>query len=75
MKKIKLIAILILVCTLAVVVVQNRSPVQAHFLLITVEMPVILLLLLTAGLGFALGLLAALFNTSKHQQKQKRAPT
>jgi len=75
MKKTKLIAILILVCALAVVVVQNRGPVQAHFLLITVEMPVILLLLLTAGLGFALGLLAALFNPSKPQEKQKGAAT
>ncbi|HCX01726.1 hypothetical protein DS62_11875 [Smithella sp. SC_K08D17] len=65
MKKIKIIAILILVCALAVVIFQNRSPVQAHFLLITVEMPVILLLLLTAGLSFALGLLAALFRNSE----------
>ncbi len=75
MKKIKLIAILILVCALTIVIVQNRGPVQAHFLLITVEMPVILLLLLTTGLGFALGLLAALFNTSKRQEKQKGGTT
>lgn len=31
----------------------------------TLEMPLILLLLLTAGLGFDLGLLAAFFNSSK----------
>ena len=71
MKKTKLIAILILVCALVVVIVQNRSPVQAHFLLITVEMPIILLLLLTAGLGFALGLLAALFNRSAPKESKK----
>jgi uncharacterized integral membrane protein len=65
MKKVKAIAILILVCALAVVIFQNRGLVQAHFLLITVEMPVILLLLLTASLGFALGLLAALFHNSE----------
>jgi uncharacterized integral membrane protein len=71
MKKIKIIAILILVCALAVVIFQNRSPVQAHFLLITVEMPVILLLLLTAGLSFALGLLAALFNNARGKAQKE----
>ncbi|HBI14738.1 MAG TPA: hypothetical protein DDY20_04375 [Desulfobulbaceae bacterium] len=76
MNKMRLIAILILVCTLAAVILQNRSPVQAHFLLITVEMPVILLLLLTAGLGFALGLLAALFHNSggKQQDNDHKEP-
>ena len=64
MKKMRIIVILILACVLAVVVLQNRNPVQAHFLLWALEMPLILLLLLTAGLGFAIGLLAALFNTS-----------
>jgi uncharacterized integral membrane protein len=65
MKKIKLVAILVLVFTLGAVILQNRNPVQARFLLMTLEMPLILLLLLTAGLGFALGLLAAFFNSSK----------
>jgi len=64
MKRMRAIAILILVCTLAAVVFQNRSPVQAHFPLITAEMPVILLLLLTAGLGFSIGLLTPLFHNS-----------
>jgi len=70
MKKTKLIAILILVCALVVVIVQNRSPVQAHFLLITVEMPVILLLLLTAGLSFALGLLVSFYNSPRSREKK-----
>ena len=68
MKKIKLIAILVLVCALGAVTLQNRNPVQTHFLLMTLEMPLILLLFLTAGLGFALGLLAALFNRNKQEQ-------
>lgn len=54
MKKAKLIAILVIVCALVVVILQNRSPVQAHFLFIVVEMPVILLLVLTTALGFVL---------------------
>ena len=65
MKKTKLIAILVIVCALVVVIAQNRSPVQAHFFLVTVEMPVILLLVLTAALGFVLGLLAAFYRSPK----------
>ena len=64
-KNIKLIAILVLICALAVVALQNRSPVQTDFLLISMEMPQILLLLLTAGIGFALGLLTSFFKESK----------
>lgn len=73
MKRMRIIAILVIVCALVVVIVQNRSPVQAHFLLITVEMPVILLLLLTAGLGFALGLLATFFPNSEGKQQNNLA--
>ncbi|MBN1548728.1 MAG: LapA family protein [Syntrophaceae bacterium] len=62
MKKIKLVGILILICALGAVILQNRNPVQTHFLLMTLEMPHILLLLLTAGMGFALGLLVSLFS-------------
>ena len=51
-------ALLLTVAVLAGVIVQNRAPVQAHFLLITIEMPLILLLALTASLGAAIGLLA-----------------
>jgi uncharacterized integral membrane protein len=69
MKKIKLVAILVLVFTLGAVILQNRSPVQAHFLLMSVEMPLVLLLLLTAGLGFALGLQTALFNRTRPREQ------
>lgn len=61
----KLVGILVLVIALGIVILQNRDPVRTHFLFITVEMPHILLLLLTAGGGFALGLLSALFTRSK----------
>lgn len=50
-------AVVLLLAALVVVIVQNREPVQTHFLLITIEMPLILLLGLTAGIGFAIGLL------------------
>jgi uncharacterized integral membrane protein len=42
-------------------VVQNTDPVRARFLWYSAEMPVILLLVVTALGGFALGLLVALF--------------
>jgi uncharacterized integral membrane protein len=68
MKTAKLIGILALVLVLGIVIIQNREPVRTHFLLITVEMPHVLLLLLIAGGGFALGLLVALFNRSKPRE-------
>lgn len=49
---------LLLVAALLVVVLQNRAPVQTQFLLVTVEMPHILLLALTALGGFVVGLVA-----------------
>ncbi len=54
---VKPIALLLLVVALLIVIAQNRAPVQTHFLLITIEMPQILLLALTALAGFAVGLL------------------
>lgn len=65
MKTTKLIGILVLVVVLGAVIIQNRAPVRTHFLLITIEMPHILLLLLTVAGGFALGLLVALWGKSK----------
>lgn len=49
--------VLLLVVALLIVIAQNRAPVQTHFQLITIEMPQILLLALTALAGFAVGLL------------------
>jgi uncharacterized integral membrane protein len=51
--------LLLLVAALLTVIAQNRAPVQTHFLLVTVEMPHILLLALTALGGFVVGLLVS----------------
>jgi len=67
----KLIGILVLVILLGIVFIQNLEPVRVHFLFITIEMPHIVLLLLTAGTGFALGLLTALFNRSKKDKQDQ----
>jgi uncharacterized integral membrane protein len=64
MNKVKLVSILALSLILLLIVVQNTAPVQGHFLWFTAEMPVIVLLLLTAAIGFMLGLIVALFAQS-----------
>jgi uncharacterized integral membrane protein len=61
MKTLKSVLILAISLALVLVVVQNRAPVQAHFLWLTAEVPTILLLFLTVAGGFVLGLLIALF--------------
>jgi uncharacterized integral membrane protein len=54
----KSLAWLLTLALLAALVLQNSAPVQMQLLMITVEMPQILLVLLAAGLGFVLGLMA-----------------
>ena len=60
MQNVKLVAILLLTMMIAIIVIQNRAPVEAHLLFATVQMPLVMLLLLTVTAGFALGLLVAL---------------
>lgn len=60
MKKLKLILIVIFSIAIALVILQNTARVQAHFLWFTAEMPVILLLFVTAVGGFVLGFFVAL---------------
>lgn len=71
MKKVKLIVIVVLVLILGVIIIQNRAPVKTHLLFITVEMPHILLLLITAGVGFVIGILTALVIGPSKEKKQK----
>lgn len=60
MKRAKLIAILVIAILLGIVVLQNTGTVETKFLFISVRMPQVLLLLVTAGAGFSLGLLVAI---------------
>lgn len=59
MKRIKLILVLILIAILILLIVQNTVPVRARFLWLSVDMPLFVLLFLTAAGSFASGLLAA----------------
>lgn len=60
MKNVKLAALLIVVATLLLLVVQNSAPVQARFLWMSAEVSVVLLLFVTAAGGFLAGMLTAL---------------
>ncbi|MGM0569073.1 MAG: lipopolysaccharide assembly protein LapA domain-containing protein [Elusimicrobiota bacterium] len=60
----KLIAILVLAIAIAVLVIQNMALVQVRFLWWLGELPVALLLFLSAAGGFIIGVSAALFTKS-----------
>ncbi|RMH15205.1 MAG: LapA family protein [Acidobacteria bacterium] len=60
MRNLKLTAVLLLSAALVIVALQNREPVEIHFLFTTTSMPQVLLLFLTAAGGFCVGLLVAL---------------
>jgi len=59
MHRIKIIALVLLCGTVGTVVLQNRAPVKTTFLFASFELPLVLLLSLTALAGFAAGLLVA----------------
>jgi len=67
MKNIKLFLFLLLSIILVLVVVQNTDPIQARFLWLTVEVPAIILLFVTAAGGFVSGLLVALLMKSREK--------
>lgn len=56
MRKLKRIAALILVLVAVLVILQNTQPVETYLVFTSVEMPRAVLLLITLGIGFALGL-------------------
>jgi len=68
MRNFKLIAASILAVLVAIVVVQNRDPVATHVLFASIEMPLAILLFITAAAGFALGVLLTLSLRAKRNQ-------
>lgn len=59
-RNLKIALILICCLLLATVILQNTSPVEARFLWMSAETPVVLLLFLTSMGGFVLGILVTL---------------
>lgn len=60
MKKLRLIVTLVLAVLVVIVVLQNTEAVETHLLFATVTMPRAVLLLITALIGFSLGILTSL---------------
>ncbi len=58
-KKLRMLLLLAIGLALVLVVAQNSAPVRAHFLWMTAELPVFVMLFLTASAGFVAGLLVA----------------
>jgi uncharacterized integral membrane protein len=59
MTRLKIIVLGLFAAALAAVILQNRAPVSIDFLFISCELPLIVLLGLTALAGFIIGLLCA----------------
>ena len=60
MKKVRLIVTLVLAVLVVIVVLQNTEAVETQLLFATVTMPRAVLLLITALIGFSLGILTSL---------------
>jgi uncharacterized integral membrane protein len=67
MRNLKIITASILAILVVIMVIQNREPVATHLLFATVVMPHAVLLFITAGAGFALGVLLALSVNTKYK--------
>lgn len=69
MKNLKLILIVVIAIFLAIIIIQNTQPVQTKITFIIIEMPLILLLIITATAGFVLGILVALYRNIKDKSQ------
>jgi putative membrane protein len=65
MKKAKLIIAIVLAVLCLIIVLQNTASVETRFLFVTITMPRAVLLLSTAAIGFALGVLVSLIMCKK----------
>ena len=75
--KLKLIGILLLVFALIIIGFQNTDEVSTKILFFSVTMPRVILLLVTALFGFALGVLVSLHvtgHTGERRQKHTGPP-
>ena len=68
MKKLRLIVTLVLAVLVVIVVLQNTDAVETRLLFATVTMPRAVLLLTTALIGFAVGILTSLVWMRKQEK-------
>ncbi len=74
MRRVKLIAIVVVSLLTIVILVQNTEPVQARILLWGVQMSLALLMMLTFFLGFVVGILVATYFLRKPSGRSKMGP-
>jgi uncharacterized integral membrane protein len=74
MRKVKLIAIVVVSILTIIILVQNTEPVQARVLFWTVPMSRALLMMLTFVLGFVIGILVPTYFLRKAGGKAKSGP-
>jgi len=67
MKRVKIIAVLILAIVCLIIVLQNTATVETKILFISITMPRAVLLLATTAIGFALGVLVSLILCKKQK--------
>ena len=67
MNKVKWTIVLILILILVIIVVQNTASVQANILWFSTEMSLVVLLFLTAAIGFVSGLVLGLLFKNKNR--------
>lgn len=65
MQRFKIIVVAVLTIVLLIVVAQNTEPVETRLLFATVTMPRAALLVITGMIGFAIGLLTALWVSTR----------
>lgn len=70
MKKVKLIAVFVLIILFLIIILQNTASVETKILFITLTMPQAVLLITTTSLGFALGVLVSLILCKKRKTKE-----
>jgi uncharacterized integral membrane protein len=74
MRKVKLIAIVVVSILTIIILGQNTEPVQARVLFVSVQMSRALLMMLTFVLGFVVGILVPTYFLRKTSGKPKPGP-
>jgi len=70
MKRFKMISIAVLTLLGIIIILQNTAQVETKVLFFSITMPRAILLIATTLIGFALGILVALFVPRKEQPKE-----
>jgi ABC-type uncharacterized transport system permease subunit len=75
MRKVKLIALVLVTLVTVIILVQNTEPVPARILFYPVSMSLALLMVLTFALGFLVGILAATYFLRAKKIAEKTGPS